>query len=631
MEGDMAESPWGWAGQVDEFLAADQLDILDALKQHHTERFPNFDLGQNQISAWIRTIDSFQDHLQPLAGFEGGSESLIVFEYELPGEGGRRPDVTIVTPTQHVFVIECKNRGTLHNPDIDQLEQYRNDLTGYHSQTPPEQTQAYLCLLDSANGALDVDDRSVPILQVDKGGFDSLLADIQEALRQPTTYAPASWLDGEYTPMPELTDAVVETFQEGELSYITEFHNSTNVEDAIGHIQAATERAINKQKHILVLVTGAPGSGKTMVGLQSSVLLRDSDFESMYLSGNGHLVAVIQDALQRAGADTRSAKSIIRPINEFKSGVTGNRSSAPADVYIFDEGQRAWTTDKVYNFDGNEIELLVDVAERRDAGVLVGLIGEGQAIHEGEEGDLDAWIRSLEQASGAGTDWEVMVADRDLPDTESISTVSTESTLHLDTNIRAKYADRLHEWVDSVLAGESKDAANVAANLQDGGYTLQVTDSRSAAETYATEEFHHADGMKYGWLISSQHRDRDDPEGMEPPFIDDDEVYGKWFNAPATEAGSCCQLDQPVTEFGCQGLEIDFSLVFWGNDLTWTGSEWEVAAGVREFEESPQSPLELTMNVYRVLMTRGRRGMIIRCWDSKTRRYLERCGASYLE
>lgn len=637
MQLDAVDSPWGWASTLDEFLATDQLEILDSLKNHHKDRFPKFELQQSQLSAWIRTIANFQDRLQPLTDFDGGSESLIVFEYELPGEGGRRPDVTLVTPTKHVCVIECKNRGTLRTPDINQVVQYRNDLTSYHSETVPEQTQAYICLLESETGPQNPDDREVAILHQGEDGFDPLLADLREALDHPRTYKPAEWLEGDYTPMPELTDAVVETYQEGELSYIKEYHRSTNVEDAIGCIQSAAERAVNNQKHILVLVTGAPGSGKTMVGLQSSVLLRDTDYESMYLSGNGPLVAVIQDALRRAGATKQAAKSIIRPLMDFKSGVTGISSSAPADVYIFDEGQRAWTSDKLHNYDGNEIELLVDVAERRDAGVLVGLIGEGQAIHEGEEGDLEAWLHSLERASGSETTWEIMLPERDIPETETITADTTKSTLHLDTNLRAKYAHRLHEWVDQVLAGDAKAAAKTAAKLgnaaklQNGGYILQVTESRSAAEKYVTDEFHHADGTKYGWLISAKHRDRNDPEGMKPPFIDDDATYGDWFNAPATESGSSCQLEQPVTEFGCQGLEIDFSLVFWGNDLTWNGSNWEVRDGVREYEESPQSAMELTKNVYRVLLTRGRQGMIIRCLDTKTRRYLERCGAPHLE
>lgn len=630
MQRNADDAPWGWASTLDEFLEADRLEVLESLKTHLKMRFPKFDLEQSQISAWIRTIAVFQDSLKGMTEFDRGSESLIVFEYELPGEGGRRPDVTIVTPTQHVFVIECKNRNKLHTPDINQAVQYRKDLTSYHSETSPDRTQAYVAILDTGEGQQNVDDQEIATLHQDENGFDPLLTDIREALDQQSNYEPTEWLEADYRPMPELTDAVVETFQEGKLSYIKDYHRASNVEDAISHIQQAAEQAASEQKHILILITGAPGSGKTMVGLQSSILLRDSGYESMYLSGNGPLVAVIQDALRRAGADKQSAKSIIRPVIDFKTGVT-KRSAAPADVYIFDEGQRAWTSDKLNNFDGNEIELLVDVTERRDSGVLVGLIGEGQAIHKGEEGDLIAWIRSLERASGAETDWEIMLPDKEIPDIETSKNVTTKPTLHLETNIRAKYADRLHEWVDAVLAGNSKTAAKIAANLQDGGYTLQVTESRSAAEEYVTTEFHNAGGTKYGWLISSKHRDGNDPEGMEPPFIEDDGVYGDWFNAPPTESGSCCQLEQPVTEFGCQGLEIEFSLVFWGNDFTWSGSKWEARDGVREYNQSPQTPIALTKNVYRVLLTRGRRGMIIRCWDTQTRNYLELCGAKHLE
>jgi hypothetical protein len=623
----------GWSGSLSEFIDTDKLDILEALKSHHTNRFPEFELKSSQLSAWIRTIDTFQSELKSLLEEPFGPDILVVLEYELPGEGGRRPDVILVTPTRHVFVIECKNRGTLKKTDIDQARQYEVDLQDFHSATDADATDAAVALLDAENPVNPPQDRPINVLTTTEEGFKRLLDSIRDVSASTSSYDPVSWLKGDYSAPKKLTEAVVQSFQNEELPKIKDTHRSSNVPKAKNRISKVTQCAANQNKHILVLLTGAPGSGKTMVGLQSTIQLREDGFESLYLSGNGPLVAVIQDALERAAVDSQASKSVIREMYKFKSSVEENTWATPGNVFVFDEGQRAWTDSQMQNYDENEISLLIDVAERSDYAVLIGLIGEGQAIHRGEKGGIDSWVNTLARSSSAETDWEIVVPDREIPKSQAVASKEHFDELHLETNIRAKYADRLHEWVDAVLAGDKKTAARTAADLKRGGYTLYITEHREKAEKYVRSEFGKRSDYKFGWFVSSQHQPSSNSDGLRSSFIepqDRKEFYGTWFNAPREDPGSCCRLDEPVDEFGCQGLEIDFSLVCWGTDLQWDGNEWEVPSGTRRYDDSPQSPTELTKNVYRVLLTRGRDGAIIKCQDNRTRHFLKQCGVTTL-
>lgn len=625
---EMEDPPWGWASPLEEFIDADLDKILDSLVNHHDRRFRDLPIGGDQKAAWRRTIRVFQATLEPLTKFEGGAETLVALEYELPGEDGRRPDVILVTPNHEIFVVECKNRRRAGTPALDQAVRYKEDLEAYHSETHDRPVHPYLGLLrDDAVTPEAATDHPVTVLTPSDTVLVRLQDDLRRALKTGSqSYDPETWLRGDYAPLPHLMQAVIATFEERELPRLKSVHSS-NVPDAVDTIHQLATEAQDQQKHILALVTGAPGSGKTLVGVESTIRASQDGIDSLFLSGNGPLVAVLQDALDRAGA-AGAAKGLVRPMYKFKQGVTRNLNSAPARVYVFDEGQRAWDADKNKNYDGSEIELLLDVASRRDWGVVVGLIGEGQEIYKGEEGALETWLSEYRRVTGDDASWELAMPDRDVTPDMGHGPVHRETCLHLDMNIRAKSAHRLHEWVEAVLAGRVDAAADLSYDLQQAGYPIHVTSSREQAETYVQRLFEEAPDPRYGWVISSAHRKGSDPEGMSAPYVrtwEMTDVWGPWFNAPPGDPASGCQLEIPCPEFGCQGLELDFVLVFWGDDLTWRDGEWLVRDGVRDWSEDPR---EHTINAYRVLLTRGRERMVIRCREEDTRRYLERCGAT---
>lgn len=336
---------------------------------------------------------------------------------------------------------------------------------------------------------------------------------------------------------------------------------------------------------------------------------------------------LLQDGLDRAGAEG-AAEGILRDLYKWKQGVTRNLDSHPAHLHVFDEGQRAWT-DEQTDYDGSEIELLVDVAERRAWGVIVGLIGEGQAIHRGEKGGIGTWIQQLDEAADRGN-WRVIIPERNFDIPEVSQSLEKDPNLHLDSSLRAKNADRLHEWVDAVLAGKESHAAGVSFELEKAGFPIHVTESREDAESYVSQFYDGNPDPRYGWVVSSQHSGDGDPDGVEPEFVEarkNRQVWGPWFNAPPDDPASCCQLERAASEFDCQGLELDFVLLNWGDDFQRRGDEWVVPPGTRSKSDTPE---EHTENAYRVLMTRGREGLVIRCPDDETRKYLKRCGATPL-
>lgn len=624
---EMEDAAWGWASTWESFVSASREEILESLQNHHKRRFEGLPLSGKQEQAWTRTIHLFQTTLEPLLEEAAGREALITLEYELPGEGGRRPDIVLVTPARDVFVIECKDKLRAQQSDIDQSLRYAQDLKAYHSETRSHSVHPILCLLREEGARpseLDADEVRIEIPE------DGTFRDLAESLRsrlQPSEdpYPPERWLGGEYAPLPHLVQAVISTFEGEELPRLKRV-GSSNVYDAIRRIEEAAEDAKENDHHILILVTGAPGSGKTLVGVKSVMNTQKNGIDSLYLSGNGPLVAVLQDGLDRAGAEG-AAEGVLRDLYKWKQGVTRDLDSHPAHLHVFDEGQRAW--ERAGDFDGSEIELLIEVAERRDWGVIVGLIGEGQEIYKGEEGGLETWLRELDAGAG-NEDWRVLMPERDIGFTSFDHNLEKESSLHLDSSLRSKNADRLHEWVEAVLSGRESHAAGVSFELQKGGFPIHVTESREKAESYVTQLYEGAPDPRYGWVVSSDHSETEEGGGLESEYVhprNNKQVWGPWFNAPPEDPASCCQLERAASEFNCQGLELDFVLLNWGDDLKRRGDGWIIPSGMRSWSETPE---EHTLNAYRVLLTRGREGIVIRCPDDETRNYLRRCGATLL-
>jgi hypothetical protein len=278
-------------------------------------------------------------------------------------------------------------------------------------------------------------------------------------------------------------------------------------------------------------------------------------------------------------------------------------------VVIFDEAQRAWDADRVLlkhrgQLIGSEPELLVRVGSRGTPPfVLVALVGEGQEIHAGEEAGIGQWVHAIRKTTG----WNV-IAPPHVADPfrrEGVSAVD-EPLLNLTATLRSHRASKVAAWTDMLLEGDLEAAAAIATDLRLSGFALLIARELEPLRQYLKDRYACESEKRYGVLVSSKFRHVDD-HGVQPVRADY-WYYGEWYEERASHPRSGCQLQLAVTEFGCQGLELDLPLVCWGPDLTWSGNGWTAHTGR---SRSVKDPARLRRNAYRVLLTRGRDGLCV--------------------
>jgi DUF2075 family protein len=280
----------------------------------------------------------------------------------------------------------------------------------------------------------------------------------------------------------------------------------------------------------------------------------------------------------------------------------------------------------------SEPELLVNIGENISGWAsLVGLIGHGQEIHTGEEAGIMGWADALDSIH-AKSDWKVYAPPR-FANSFPNENVQTFAELDLDRTLRSKQAEQLHSWVQNLLDGDLSNASKFAQQIWFQNFPIFITRDLEKAKSYVTTRFAGESTKRYGILASS--KDRVLPEyGIKNGFQDTKLVKNaKWYNEDLGTKGSCCNMEEVVTEFGCQGLELDMAIVAWGNDFLWTGDEWEMR---KMRTRIPQNdPHQLRMNSYRVLLTRSREGVIIfippKPEFDKTEHALLASGARFLE
>ena len=643
----------GWHGAVAAFIDEDRLAIQLAL-----EEFIH-DAGESQKRAWKDSIRIMQGVLSAVKE-EGGRGTPVIdqdgaiLEYMLPMEGGRRPDM-IVIENGCVLILEFKGKLSYDRADLDQALGYKRDLSAYHS-----------VLHDGVHpvNAVLVLTRRVASPELNDGvyvcGPEHLPSLIVELTLDSTAPSLSSthFLEGTYLPLPSLVKAAKLHFKEADLPHIR--RASSNTDPAFNRIRALVKEAAEHGTRKLVLLSGVPGSGKSLVGIRLSYEAEFKDLgterlipssnnsyrsvtpenPSIFLSGNGPLVAVLKNALGRGSS------GFIQDVRKYVLQYGSESARAPPHhVVIFDEAQRAWDADKVerkhqgkHGVAGSEPEIFLSLANRiPDWSVMIGLIGNGQEIHDGEESGLQQWIDAMYQLDRK-QEW-MLHAPPGIMSGLSISGVESvlEPLLSLNTTIRSHFAETLHLWVDQVLSAPTDDYSEIQKMYKDvksAGFRIYMTDSLQKGKMYTWNRYENHPEARYGLIKSSRDKSLDQygVAGLKWPKTPN---YGKWYNNPLDEGSSCCQLDLAFTEFDTQGLELDFTILGWGNDLILENGRWSNRFAKRYAHTSKiQDAMNLRINAYRVLLTRARDGFIIFIPKSEqmteTVEHLRSCGIESL-
>jgi hypothetical protein len=595
-------------------------------------------LEREQRDAWLEEVRVMREALT-----DADARGLIAFEFAVP-RVGRRIDVLMVL--RHVvFVLEFKAGASRFAAEArDQVWDYALDLHSFHSASHDKPIAPILVATGHARAP------DISPLQWDPDGVmrpalatPSTLRDLISRVLESVRAEPIDkdkWLEGRYHPTPTIIEAARALYSGHGVGEITRSDaGAFNLANTCRVIEGILEDARSRHRKALCLVTGVPGAGKTLLGLNIATRHRDERrdlLHSVLLSGNGPLVAVLREALARdratrsgservrIGQARREVRVFIQNVHHYRDECLADEANPPHEhVVLFDEAQRAWNRVRTEDFmrrrknrpgfAASEPEFLISCMDRhRDWAVIVCLVGGGQEINTGEAG-IGEWVSAV---LGGFPHWDLHLSGR-LYDSEygageALRLVEGRpgtcfhDDLHLAVSMRSFRAEHLSGFVKNVLDLNVELAGSQLASIR-ARYPVVLTRDLSQAKAWLRSRARGSE--RYGMVVSSQ------AQRLKPHAIDVrvplDPV--QWFLAKRDDVRSSCFLEDAASEFHVQGLELDWTCVVWDGDFRYSpagwghysfrGDRWRgVRSANRRFYQK---------NAYRVLLTRARQGMVI--------------------
>lgn len=623
-----------YADLVQDFLVRSPDAILGALT-----RRSGFAVEEQQRHAWIEQIRLLQDALPSFSG-----RGKIYFEYAVP-RLGKRIDVVLVL--DHViFVVEFKvGESAFLAHARDQVLDYAVDLKNFHETTHHKAVAPVLIATRAKRGStlIAATSQNDGVLLPINTSMDQFLDVLKQVLLfcDGPSIDVGAWEAGGYYPTPTIIEAALALYGGHAVSEISRSdataRNLSKTAAAISRVAAESKTYSRKS---ICFVTGVPGAGKTLVGLKVAAqhTSKDDDLHSVFLSGNGPLVAILQEALARdrvREAKSTSAKitkskaisevkALIQNVHHFRDECLIDINKAPIEhIAIFDEAQRAWDLAQTRSFmerkkqrpdfNQSEPEFLVSCMDRHsDWAVVVALVGGGQEINTGEAG-ISEWIRALRRSF---PDWQIHISPR-LQDAEyGAGTVLEElkgheqlvldDDLHLRVSLRSFRSEHVSALVKQVLDQQQEMARATLEKLRKR-YPIVITRDVAKAKAWLKDQARGTE--RYGIVVSSQ-ADRLRPHAINvrSPM---DPIH--WFLDGKDDVRSSYYLEDVATEFHVQGLELDWACVVWDADFRFMDNGWRHFSFVgSKWNQIHKAERQMYLkNAYRVLLTRARQGMVI--------------------
>jgi hypothetical protein len=588
-----------------------------------------------QSNAWKEQIEFLRFSLRGLTG-------TLFLEFNIPRMGRRIDAVVLIGPV--VFVVEFKvGEKEFERAAVEQVWDYALDLKNFHEASHSASLVPILIATNSKESAstklqVDADNVYRPI-QVNLEGFRNVL---DTTLKTITSAAldEKQWARASYHPTPTIVEAARSLYAQHSVEAIARYDaGARNLRITSRRVEELVDEARKFERKIICFVTGVPGAGKTLVGLNIATRRRERDqpTHAVFLSGNGPLVAVLREALTRdevvrrkkqgekvrKGKVGESVKAFIQNVHNFRDEALID-SGPPIDrVVIFDEAQRAWDFQKTVSFmrqkkkradfSHSEPEFLISYMDRhKDWAAIICLVGGGQEIHTGEAG-IGAWLDAVKKSfpkwhmyiSSKLTDSEY-AAGKALENVRQRPDTHLDDNLHLAVSMRSFRAENVSAFIKALLDCEKQQAREAYAQLA-SRYPIALTRDLNRAKRWIRD---HARGSERYGMVASSKAQRLKPHAIDIR-VDVDPVH--WFLNNKEDTRSSYYLEDAATEFQVQGLELDWACVTWDADLRFSDSGWSFHdfRGDRWTNISNLQNQVYLRNAYRVLLTRARQGMVL--------------------
>jgi hypothetical protein len=590
-----------------------------------------------QSNAWKSQIQILKETISIFIG-------KIYFEFTIPRMGKRVDNILIIANC--IFVLEFKiGSNTYDKYATNQAFDYGLDLNNFHE--------------GSHNKII------IPILVADKApsleniycpSFDNLyetiyanssnLSEVINAallhFEDTETINIEYWENSIYKPTPTIIEAATALYKKHNVNEISRSDSGAeNLSVTSECISQIIDFSKDNDRKSICFITGVPGAGKTLAGLNIANLRSNYKEEehAVFLSGNGPLVDVLREALARDKVKTAKeenetitkslassqVKSFIQNIHHFRDASIKDEKAPIEKVTIFDEAQRAWTKEQASNFmkrnkgiadfDKSEPEFLIEVMDRhKDWCTIVCLIGGGQEINTGEAG-LEEWIRPF---LGKFNDWDIYYSSKIIEDENYIKDqnaltilqnrkATKKDELHLSISLRSFRSAQLSNFIQEIINNDIDEAKSIYYDFIKKDYPIKITRDLDKARDWLKKS---AKGSERTGVVASSGGIRLRPFGLNVKAKIDAPI---WFLNDKDDIRSSYFLEEVATEFDIQGLELDWTCVAWDGDLFYDNNQWNYRKfkGTKWQNINSKDITNYLINSYRVLLTRARQGMVI--------------------
>ena len=613
-----------WSGSICEFRRTDPAELAHALAYQQAHRFASVE--PQQLRSWNRRIAILRASLPRLPH---APDARLLLEFPLL-RLGRRIDAILVTAFL-IAVFEFKDKDSFETADLLQAEDYALDLRDFHAGSRAMPIVPILVAAHARNieqsWPLILPGSVANVLRATEASLPETLNHLlRTAPRQPLM-RPIEWESSPYRPIPTIIDAARTLYGgHGVADIASAAAGSHNLTLTTETILSAIAEAQATPAHVIIFVTGMPGAGKTLCGL--NVAFSPQATSATFLTGNPTLVHVFREALARDAARgergrlrlaRHRTKTAIQALPKFRDHYVGRSLDIPAEhVVVIDEAQRSWssqhairkTRDRPIQLTMSEPAHLLDIMARRtDWSAIVCLVGGGQEIHTGE-GGLAEWGNALRERPS----WRVHAAPDLLDVTDprqslgDLPNLSTNPGLHLAVPVRSIRNPAAASWVDRLLGGDDAAARTIASA---GDLPFRLTRDLAQARHHLRAS---ARALRRAGLLASSGaaRLRANGLGVELPHMDEAAV-ARWFLDRWPDVRASDALEVVATEFSAQGLELDYVGLCWGGDLVTAPDGWQTRrfSGTQWQRIRGPEAIANQINTYRVLLTRARYETII--------------------